>query len=156
MNEFLKVWGKREVEGVNRRVVIEKTVQRYKSLEKKFYDYKGYFAEVHMIQILWNAQRKTLPGKFFHQEEDIRMPRRFYYIDQRRKFGEGEDLEIDIYGGAATEIRIAESKWWSGDKVGPDVVERLIRQAEIIREKEKKHLEILRVWLFADNGVTKK
>ncbi|MCP4687680.1 MAG: hypothetical protein GY859_06500, partial [Desulfobacterales bacterium] len=61
-----------------------------------------------------------------------------------------------IYGGAATEIWIAESKWWSGDKVGPDVVKRLIRQAEFIKEKEKDTLEILRVWLFADNGVTKK
>ncbi len=68
----------------------------------------GYFAEVHMIRILWNTQRKTLPGEFFHQDEDIRMPRRFYCIDQRRKFGEGKDLEIDIYGAAAAGIWIAE------------------------------------------------
>jgi len=155
LNDFLIVWGKREVEGANRHDVIDGAVKKYTRLEKKFFDYKGYFAEVHMIQILWNAQRKTLPGKFFHQKEDVRAPDTFYYIEQRRKFGEGKDLEIDIYGAAGAEIWIAESKWWSGDKVGPDVVKRLIKQAEFIREKEKKYLEILRVWLFAESGVTK-
>jgi hypothetical protein len=153
LNEFLKIWGKIEVEGFQRNFVAEKTVKKYKIIERKFYDYKGYLAEVHIIQILWNAQRKTLPGKFFHTHEDIKMPGRFYYIDQRRKFGEGRDMEIDIYGGAATEIWIAESRWRK-EKAGVDGVNRLIRQAEMIREKEREYLEILRVWLFSGSGFT--
>ena len=42
-----------------------------------------------MIQLLWNSQRRTLPGKYFHSHEDITVPDRFIYIDQRHRPGTG-------------------------------------------------------------------
>ena len=38
-----------------------------------------------MIQLLWSAQNKILPGQFFHSNNDIKIPDRFIYIDQRHR-----------------------------------------------------------------------
>lgn len=155
LNEFLKVWGKIEVERQNRRHIEEAAVKNFQRTQKRFHEYKGYLAEVYMIQILWNSQRKTLPGKYFHSEEDIVMPERFFYIDQRHRSGAGIKMEVDIYGGAGNEVWMAESKWWK-EPVGASVVETLLRQAEILRQREGEDLRILRLWIFAHNGVTQK
>ncbi len=71
----------------------------------------------------------------------------------RGKLGEGKDLEVDIYAGAGMDVWIAESKWWTKNKVGPDSVKRLLAQAEMVREREEGDPRI-RIWLFAHNGVT--
>ncbi len=71
----------------------------------------------------------------------------------RGKLGERKDLEVDIYAGAGMDVWIAESKWWTKNKVGPDSVKRLLAQAEMVREREKGDPRI-RTWLFAHNGVT--
>ncbi|ETR67317.1 MAG: hypothetical protein OMM_11734 [Candidatus Magnetoglobus multicellularis str. Araruama] len=64
-----------------------------------------------MIQILWNAQRQTLPGKFFNVTSDIPVPDRFFYINQRHQVRMGKGMEIDIFAAGANEIWLAESKW---------------------------------------------
>ncbi len=107
-----------------------------------------------MVQMLWNSQGKTLPGKFFHGGGDIVMPERFYYIDQRHRPGAGKKMEVDIHGGAGSEKWLAESKWWNKKKIGPEVVETLLEQAEILKEREGEDLEILRLWIFAHDGAT--
>jgi len=154
LDEFLKVWGRIEVVGENRKEVQEETVTKYRRLNRKFTEYKGYLAEVYMIQILWNGQRKTLPGKFFHSSDDIQMPDRFFYIDQRSRFGAGKGLEIDVFAAAGPEVWIAESKWWSDDKVGPKLVKHLLEQAEIVRQRKGEDLGTLRIWFFAYDGFT--
>ncbi|MCP4688078.1 MAG: hypothetical protein GY859_08515 [Desulfobacterales bacterium] len=155
LEEFLKVWGGVVVKGESQNTVRNATVQKYKRARKRFDEYKGYLAEVYMIQILWNSQRKTLPGGFFHSREDIRAPDRFFYIEHRGKMGEGKELEVDIYAAAGLDVWIAESKWWTKNKVGPRSVERLLAQAEMIREREGEDTRI-RVWLFAHDGFTEK
>ncbi|MCP4691054.1 MAG: hypothetical protein GY859_23600, partial [Desulfobacterales bacterium] len=154
LNEFLKVWGEVEIERQTPLFVEEKTVKKFKKITQRFNNYKGYLAEIYMIRILWNSQRKTLPGRFFNREKDIEMPDRFYYIDQRHRPGAGKKMEVDIYGGAGNEKWLAESKWWDGRKVGSDVVNHLLAQAEIVKEREGEDLETLRLWLFAHDGVT--
>ncbi len=154
LNEFLKVWGQIEVEKQNRPLVEETLLKKFQGLEKRFHEYKGYLAEVFMIQILWNAQRKTLPGRFFHSNEDIALPDRFIFIDQRHRPGAGPKMEIDIYAAAGKEVWLAESKWWNKRKVGMDVINNMLAQAEIVKEREGKHLKTLRLWLFAHDGVT--
>ncbi len=153
LNEFLKVWGEIEAKGENRNAVRHTTVQKYKSSRKIIDEYKGYLAEVYMIQILWNSQRKMLPGAYFNSAEDIEMPDRFFYMVHRGKLGEGKDLEVDIYAAAGMDVWIAESKWWTKNKVGPDSVKRLLHQAEMVREREEGDPR-MRVWLFAHNGAT--
>jgi hypothetical protein len=154
LQEFLKVWGKIEVTGANAGETREDTLKKFQTLQRRFHDYQGYLAEVYLIQILWNSQRKTLPGRYFHCAEDIKMPDRFVYIDQRSELGSGKGLEIDIYAAAGKEIWLVESKWWRGRKVGKKVVETLLEQAQEVRRREGQYLKTLRLWIFAHDGVT--
>jgi hypothetical protein len=154
LEEFLKVWGRIEVLGESRESVQTELVSKYHTLQRRFAEYKGYLAEVFMSQVLWNGKRVTLPGTYFHSPEDIQMPDRFFYIDQRHRIRAGNDLEIDLYAAAGTEIWIAQSKWWRDRKVGIDTVKHLLRQAELVKERQGASLETLRIWLFACNGVT--
>ncbi len=154
LNEFLNVWGKIEVEKESRVQIEDETLVKFERVQKRFHEYKGYLAEVYMIQILWNGQGKTLPGRCFHSDEDIELPDRFTYIDQRRRPGAGQRMEVDIYAAAGTEVWMAESKWWNGSKVGRDVVENLLDQAKRLRERKGDDLRKLRLWIFANDDAT--
>ena len=154
--EFLKVWGRIEVEGKNQAVVRSETVKKYQTLKRKFSDHLGYLAEVYMVQALWNGQRKKLPGKLFHAEEDIELPWQFFYIWHRVRLGAGAEKEIDVYAAAGAEVWIGESKWWRGRKVGRTEVETFLRKEEVVREAEGKDLRVLRLWFFAHDGFTEK
>ena len=152
--EFLKVWGRIEVEGMDQASVRSETVKKYQSLKRKIYDHIGYLAEVYMAQVLWNGQRKKLSGELFHTNEDIQMPWQFFYIRHRVRPGAGTDKEIDLYAAAGAEVWIGESKWWSGRKVGRGEVEIFLRKAELVREGEGEDLQTLRVWFFSHDGFT--
>jgi hypothetical protein len=152
--DFLKVWGRIEVEGKNRSDVQNELRLGYQSFHRRISDHIGYFGEVCMAQVLWNSQNKTLPGKFFHSEEDISVTWHFSYIRHRVRLGASADTEIDVYGAAGSEIWICESKWRSGGKTGRKDVEILLHKAELAKEQAGKGLEILRVWFFSYNGFT--
>jgi len=152
--EFLKVWGRIEVEGKNQAVVRSETVKKYQTLKRKFSDHLGYLAEVYMAQVLWNGQRKKLPGELFHTKGDIELPWQFFYIWHRVRLGAGAEKEIDIYAAAGAEVWIGESKWWRGRKVGRTEVETFLRKGEFAREAEGKDLQVLRLWFFAHDGFT--
>jgi hypothetical protein len=155
LNEFLCVWGEIEVKYIKTEEVELKTVKKYIGLPKKFAEYKGYLAEVHMIQVLWNAQRKTIPGRFFNVKNKIKVPERFFYIRQRSRLNMGHGMEIDVYAAGAEEVWLAESKWQSR-KIGVDIIRNMLKQAEIVEEQKGDTLEKVRLWLFASSGVTKK
>ncbi len=152
LDEFLKVWGRTEVEGSKRRTVQNALRKQYQTLKKRVDDYKGYLAEVFMVQVLWNSQEKTLPGQYFHTPDEIEVPR-FTFIDQRSRLGAGKGLELDIFAAAGIDVWIAQSKWWKTPVGGPEV-EHLLKQADIVRQREGEDLRTLRVWLFAANGVS--
>jgi hypothetical protein len=153
--EFLKVWGRIEVEGHDRARVQKELVRHYQTLDRRIHDHLGYLAEVYMAQVLWNGQRKTLAGRLFHSNEDVTLPWRFIYIRHRTRLGAAKDMEIDVEAAAAKEHWICESKWWHGRKVGHADVESLLRKAEVLREAEGEGLETMRVWFFAHDGFTK-
>ncbi|MEA1934687.1 MAG: hypothetical protein U9N60_09720 [Thermodesulfobacteriota bacterium] len=152
--EFLKVWGRIEVEGKNQAVVRSETVKKYQTLKRKFSDHLGYLAEVYMVQALWNGQRKKLPGELFHAKGDIELPWQFFYIWHRVRLGAGVEKEIDIYAAAGAEVWIGESKWWRGRKVGRVEVETFLRKGKFVREAEGEGLQMLRLWFFAHDGFT--
>jgi len=154
--EFLKVWGRIEVEGKNQAVVRSETVKKYQTLKRKFSDHLGYIAEIYMVQVLWNSQRKKLPGELIHAKEDIELPWQFFYIWHRVRLGSGAEKEIDIYAAAGAEVWIGESKWWIGKKVGRSEVETFLHKGELVREAEGKDLQVLRLWFFAHDGFTEK
>ncbi len=152
--EFLKVWGRIEVEGRNQAVVRSETVKKYQSLKRKFSDHLGYLAEVYMAQALWNGQRKKLSGELFHAEGDIELPWQFFYIWHRVRLGAGAEKEIDIYAAAGAEVWIGESKWWRRRKVGRVEVETFLHKGSLVQEAEGEDLQVLRLWFFAHDGFT--
>jgi len=152
LQEFLKAWGKIEVEGKMRARVEEEIRSKYESLHRKYKNYQGYLAEVFMIQILWNNQKKTLEGKYFNYPEEIKIPD-FIYIDHRSRLGAGRGKELDIYATAGRDVWLAESKWRK-DPVGVDVIKNLIWQGNLVKERRGEDLDHLTLWLFACNGLT--
>jgi DNA-binding transcriptional MerR regulator len=148
--DFLKVWGKIDVEGQERGQVRDELRQQYRRLKRQFSELKGYLAEVYMAQILLNAQRQTLSGHFFHHNNDIQIPD-FSYVSLRERLGAGPNSEIDIHGAAGIEQWVAESKWLK-DRVGISEVKKLLDKAEVVQ----KHCDadLVRAWFFAYNGFT--
>ena len=105
-----------------------------------------------MSQILWNTQRKKLPGRFFHSTGDIQMPHAFIYIVHWRRLRSGNGLDTDVLGAAWGEQWVCQSKWVQSKKMGLDVLTALWEQGEAVRtEKEP---DIVRLWLFAQDGLT--
>ncbi|MBW1833726.1 MAG: hypothetical protein JRG74_07760 [Deltaproteobacteria bacterium] len=152
--EFLKVWGRIEVEGQDRAAVQNDLRTQYQTIKRRIHDHRGYLAEVYIAQILWTGQNKTLPGKFFHSKEDITLPWHFSYVKLRSRLGGGSGMEIDVEGGAGKERWICESKWWVDRKVGRAEVESLMRKGNIVKEEVGEGLQILRLWFFAHDGFT--
>ncbi len=151
--EFLKVWGKIEVEGRPPGEAEEELRSRYDALQRRIHEYKGYLAEVFMAQILLNGQNTTLPGNVFHSEEDVAIPWRFSYIKHRTRLSSGKGREIDLLGAAGGELWVCQSKWIERDPVGVSVLEELVAQAEAVKANQTCHL--MRMWLFAYNGLTR-
>ncbi len=152
--EFLKVWGRIEVEGQDRAAVQNDLRTQYQTIKRRIHDYRGYLAEVYIAQILWTGQNKTLSGTFFHSKKDITLPWHFSYVKLRSRLGGGKGMEIDVEGGAGKERWICESKWWVGRKVGRAEVESLMRKGSIVKEEVGEGLQILRLWFFAHDGFT--
>ncbi|MCP4106225.1 MAG: hypothetical protein GY749_11915 [Desulfobacteraceae bacterium] len=150
--EFLKVWGKIEVEGHNQNSVRDELAEQYRSYKGKVSDYKGYFAEVHMSQVLLSAQNRTLPGKFFNSGTDIEMPR-FIYVRHRVQLGAENDPDIDVLGAAGGEKWVCQSKWVTGRKIGIKILEELVAQADTVWKDMNP--QTVRIWIFAYDGLTK-
>ncbi|MCP4104832.1 MAG: hypothetical protein GY749_04735 [Desulfobacteraceae bacterium] len=151
--EFLKVWGRIEVEGHGQSRVRDELIYEYRSYKGKVSDDKGYFAEVHMSQVLLSAQNKTLPKRFFNSDSDIQMPWLFSYIRHRVQLGSENDPDIDVLGAAGGEKWVCQSKWVTNRKIGKKVLEELISQADTVRKDMKP--EVVRMWIFAHEGLTK-
>ena len=152
--EFLKIWGKIEVEGGHPRDVQNTLIRKYQKIQRRMADHAGYVGEIYLAQILWNSQNKTLPGKFFHSDEDIPVPWHFSYIRHRVRLGAGADQEIDVYAAAGAEVWIAESKWWKDRKAGVHEIESLMKKAEMVKADIGDELNRLRIWIFSWSGFT--
>jgi len=149
--DFLKVWGKIEVEKQDGEIVRDKLRKQYRHLKQQVSELKGYLAEVYMAQILLNAQRQNLPGEYFHQEQNISVPY-FTYVRLRERLGPGLGCEMDVHGGAGAEQWVAESRWITGRKVGVKDVNQLLDKAEMVRKDRE--ADIVRVWFFGHEGFT--
>ncbi len=147
--EFLRVWGRIEVEGKNESEVKDELRSQYEKLQRQIRDLKGYLAEVYMAQILHNAQNQQIPGHYFHQDQAIEIPR-FSYVRLRERLGAGAETEIDLHAAAGIEQWVGESKWRSQRKVSPSEVHQLLTKAEVV--KLDREAEIMRLWFFSYEG----
>ncbi len=152
--EFLKVWGKIEVEGHPAKTVQDDFREQYETLQRRYHEYKGYLGEVFMSQILLGSSRKTFPGHVFHVDEDVTMPWQFSYVHHRVRLGSGACNEIDLFGAAGSKVWIGQSKWWTTKKVGMKELRDFLAQGEQVQAERSPRT--LRLWLFAYNGLTPK
>ena len=150
--DFLKVWGRIEVEGRDEAQARDQVNERYLRLGRRFAEYKGYLAEVFMAQVLLSGQGKTLKGAWFHSESDVQMPWMFHYVRHRVRMGAGKGREIDVLGAAGAEKWICQSKWLEGRRCGVKILEELTGQEVWLRE-EMDPL-VVRLWLFSHDGLT--
>jgi hypothetical protein len=105
-----------------------------------------------MAQVLWNGQNTTIPGRFFHSDQDLKIPWHFSYIWHRTRLKAGKGQEIDVLGAAGGDIWVCQSKWWTKDKVGKKELEALERQGELV---DQEHQSItLTLWIFVYSGLT--
>ena len=152
LNDFLKVWGKIELEKIERKTVKIDLRREYYHFSKRSLDeYKGYLGEVHMSQVLLSAQGKTLPGKFFNHHSDLTMPD-FSYVRHRVRLSSGKGKEIDLLGADFPESWVCQSKWVESGKIGVKSLEELLEQARFVQEDIKPIY--LKKWIFAHNGLT--
>nr|VFK71444.1 MAG: ATPase [Candidatus Kentron sp. UNK] len=149
--EFLKIWGRIDVEGRNDEDARSDLRLKYLRMKRQFSELTGYLAEVYMAQILLSAQRKTLPGKYFHQENDVEIPW-FSYVRLRERFGIGPDREVDLHGAAGLEHWVAESKWQRDRLVGIPPIEKLLEKAAMV--KKECDPDFVRAWFFSHGGFT--
>lgn len=152
--EFLRVWGRIEVEGERLKTVQNDLRSRYQQMERRIYDQKGYLADVYLAQVLWNLQNKTLPARFVHSREDVSVPWLFSYIRHRVRLCAGSGQEIDVYAAAGAEVWICESKWQQDRKVGASEIEVFLEKAALAREFEGEGLQTLKCWFFSHSGFT--
>ena len=150
--EFLKVWGRVEVERQDPDMVQNRLINRYARMDRRIREYKGYLAEVHIGQVLWQAQRKTLPGRWLHAPEDVEMPFMFAFIRHRFRISSGPGREIDILAAAGDEQWVCQSKWIEGKRAGTDVLQAMRDQAEMVRDYME--ARTVRLWLFSHDGLT--
>lgn len=151
--EFLKVWGRIEVEGQSRSAVQNTLVTQYQSRQRKFHEYKGYLGEVFMAQVLWNSQRLTLPGRLFHSSEDIEIPWRFVFIHHRMRLQSGKGREIDLIAAAGGYIWVCQSKWWATQSAGIEELRALEAQGELVHQDKEMEVIKLTLWLFSYSGL---
>ncbi|MFQ5617325.1 MAG: hypothetical protein ACE5GO_12805, partial [Anaerolineales bacterium] len=60
--------------------------------------------------------------------------------------------EIDLLGAAGAEMWVCQSKWVTTAPLGPAVLRTLLAQAETVKVGRK--LRLVRLWLFAHEGLT--
>lgn len=150
--EFLKVWGKIEVEGVPYDQVQAELRGQYQSLKRRINEYKGHLAEVFMAQVLWAGQNKTVAGNYFNHPKDITIPWYFSFVRQRMRLGNGTGQEIDVLGAAGAEVWVCQSKWWETKKVDVDALALLLQQGEAAKADFNGSQAI--AWIFAYSGLT--
>ncbi|MCP4400857.1 MAG: hypothetical protein GY801_26595 [bacterium] len=158
--DFLKAWGKFEVEGQRQTKIVTDTIKQYDRLKRQINDQKDYFAEIYLSQILVNTQCNTFPGQYFHTDKEVVLPRPFYDVRHRLRLDASAESEVDVYASTGTEFWICESKWWETRKVGVKEVNEFLELADKLKAFEgREYFEgerplTLRLWLFAHNGVT--
>jgi hypothetical protein len=154
--EFLKVWGRIEVEGQSASDVKDDLVTRYQDLDRRIPEYQGYLAEVFMAQVLFNSQDKSklpLPGRFFNSPQDIPMGWPLSFVRHRVRLSAGTGKEIDLFAAVGTEKWVCQSKWETTRKIGAEVLRTLMAQAEAVQTDYPRNT--VRMWLFAHQGLTR-
>jgi hypothetical protein len=153
--EFLKVWGRIEVEGQNPNQVRDDLVDQYKHLERRIIEYQGYLGEVFMSQVLLNSQDQSklpLPGRFFNSATDIQMDWPLSYVHHRVRLQSGQGQEIDLLGAIGIQKWVCQSKWVTTHKVGVAVLQELLAQGQAVQARYP--TSTIRMWLFAYAGLT--
>ena len=151
--EFLKVWGRVDVEGQDQSRVQNELLLQYETHARRIHEYKGYLAEVFMGQVLLNSfQHRTFPGHFFNAAEDIALKRPVVFVHHRVRLHSGKGQEIDILASLGGHMWVCQSKWETTKKIGVATLQELLDQAAAVQAQDNPRT--LRKWIFAHEGLT--
>ncbi|MBV7335628.1 restriction endonuclease [Chloroflexi bacterium TSY] len=151
--EFIKVWGRVDVEGQNQVRVQNELLLRYETQSKRIHEYKGYLAEVFMAQVLLNSyQHKSYPAHFFNASEDIPLRRPVIFVHHRVRPQSGTGKEIDVLASLGGHMWVCQSKWETTKKTSVATVQELIGQAATVQAQYNPR--VLHKWIFAHQGLT--
>ncbi|MBV7330969.1 hypothetical protein KFU94_22560 [Chloroflexi bacterium TSY] len=151
--EFLKVWGRIEVEGQSQVGVQNELLLRYQAQERRFHEYKGYLAEIFMGQVLLNSyQHNAFPGHFFNAPKDIPLRRPVVFVHHRVRLRSGVGQEIDVLASLGGHMWVCQSKWETTKKIGVSTLRGLLEQAEAVQAQDNPRT--LYKWIFAHQGLT--
>lgn len=151
--EFLKIWGRIEVEGKNQDIVRNELILQYERQKRRISEYKGYLAEVFMGQVLLNShEHKVFPAHFFNAPEDIKLKRPVIFVHHRVRLRSGEGEEMDILASLGGQMWVCQSKWETTKKVGVATIQQLLDQAKGVQKQDNPL--VLHKWIFAHQGLT--
>ena len=93
-----------------------------------------------------------LPARFFNSPDDIQFDWPLTYVRHRVRLASGKGQEIDLLAAIGIEKWVCQSKWVTSKKIGVDVVQSLIAQADAVHTGYP--TSRIRMWLFAHEGLT--
>lgn len=135
--------------------VYEDLLQSYQTLKKKYDNLVGALIEARLEALLNRFDNREAPGRLFHTEGLVRLPRFVYVSDTYVKSPAGRGYQIDLQGrwheGYDRWAWIVEIKHWE-TRVTPSVVKKFI-EAYTALEKEAQLKGYVK-WMVNRSGFT--
>ena len=155
LRDFIKSQYEMDVEGEPWKRVYTELLKEYESLRGKYADLVGTLVEARLAVLLNRFDGRTAPGRLFHVEGEVQLPRFEFVGDTKVKpLGERE-YQIDLVGncrqGYDFSAWVVEVKHWKS-KVAVDVVEKFVAAYTALAQETK--LVGVVPWLVNKGGFT--
>jgi len=155
LRDFIKSQYEMDVEGEPWKRVYTELLKEYESLRGKYADLVGTLVEARLAVLLNRFDGRTAPGRLFHVEGEVQLPRFEFVGDTKVKpLGERE-YQIDLVGncrqGYDFSAWVVEIKHWK-KRVPADVVEKFVAAYTALAQETK--LVGVVPWLVNKGGFT--
>ena len=155
LRDFIKSQYEMDVEGEPWKRVYTELLKEYESLRGKYADLVGTLVEARLAVLLNRFDGRTAPGRLFHVEGEVQLPRFEFVGDTKVKpLGERE-YQIDLVGncrqGYDFSAWVVEIKHWK-KRVAADVVEKFVAAYTALAQETK--LVGVVPWLVNKGGFT--
>ena len=156
LRDFINTQYELDVEKQSLESIHQKLLQEYKSLKGKYADAVGALVEARIGALLNRFDGRTVPGRLFHVEGKVHLPRFHYVSDTLVKLPGERAYQIDLKGSWRTgydfSAWVVEVKHWKS-KVAVDVVEKFVAAYTALAQETK--LVGVVPWLVNQGGFTK-
>ena len=157
LRDFIETQYELDVEGAPLAKVLEDLAREYKKLKGKHADLVGALVEARIEALLNRFDGRTVPGRLFHTEGEVKLPRFHAAADTKVKPPGEREYQIDLQGRWHTEkldlwAWVVEIKHWK-KRVAADVVGKFVAAYTALAQETK--LDGVVPWLVNKGGFTK-